>query len=396
MKAVTLGDYFKISSGGTPSRREKSYYENGDIPWIKTGDLHKVRIQQASEYITHLGVEKSSAKLFPKNTVLLAMYGATIGACSILDIEAATNQACAAFVPNEKVNISYLYYFLKSKKGDFIRDGVGGAQPNISATYLKAVDFPLPPLETQKKIAAVLEKADQLRKNCQQMEQELNSLTPSVFIDMFGDPVTNPKGWDKAPLSAIIDEFLGGKSLVAADDQNTEFSNRVLKISAVTSGEFKPKESKPLPNEYEPQAEHFVKAGDLLFSRANTTELVGATTMVYDDHKGLVLPDKLWRFVWKDDNSLSPVFIWQQLCEAGVRKEMSKLSSGSGGSMKNISKGKLKTLSVILPPLELQKNFELVYTKLRAELSHNKKQIQLAEEVFSSLMQKAFKGELKL
>ncbi|WOQ86411.1 restriction endonuclease subunit S [Vibrio cholerae] len=204
MEFVTLGDLFKISSGGTPSRREKSYYDNGDIPWIKTGDLHKCRIQQASEYITQLGLDKSSAKLFPKGTVLLAMYGATIGACSILDIEAATNQACAAFLPNEKVDTNYLYYFLISKKNDFIRDGVGGAQPNISATYLKTVSFPLPPLETQKKIAAVLEKADQLRKDCKLLEQELNSLAQSVFIDMFGDPVTNPKGWEIVTIGDLL------------------------------------------------------------------------------------------------------------------------------------------------------------------------------------------------
>lgn len=242
----------------------------------------------------------------------------------------------------------------------------------------------------------MLEKADQLRKDCQQMEQELNSLSQSVFIEMFGDPVTNPKGWKVATLSTIVDDFLGGKSLVAADDKNTEFTNRVLKISAVTSGEFKPKESKPLPNDYIPQADHFISAGDLLFSRANTTELVGATTMVFDEYTGLVLPDKLWRFIWKDKSSLSPIFIWRQLCEAAVRKEISKLSSGSGGSMKNISKGKLKTLPVVLPPLKLQKKFELIYMNLREQIGCNKQQLILSEQAFSSLMQKTFNGELQL
>ncbi|MCS6129514.1 restriction endonuclease subunit S [Shewanella baltica] len=393
---IPLGELFSISSGGTPSRKEPSYYEDGNIAWIKTGDLHVKRIFEASEYITQEGLDNSSAKLFPAGAVLVAMYGATIGACSILEIEAATNQACAAFLPNSEVDTLYLYYFLKSKKNDFVRDGVGGAQPNISATYLKMVEIPLPPLETQKQIAAVLEKADQLRKDCKLLEQELNSLAQSVFIDMFGDPVTNPKGWSVAPLSTIVDDFLGGKSLVAADDLNTKFTNRVLKISAVTSGEFKPQESKPLPNDYVPQTEHFVKVGDLLFSRANTTELVGATTMVFDEYKGLVLPDKLWRFVWKDKSLLSPIFIWQQLNEAAVRKEISKLSSGSGGSMKNISKGKLKTLPVILPPLELQQKFERVYMKLREKHGSNKQQIILSEQMFNSLMQKAFSGQLNL
>lgn len=396
MKSVTLGSFLIIQSGGTPSRREKSYYDGGDIAWVKTGDLHQKYIQQCSEYITKAGLDNSAAKLFPKGTVLLAMYGATIGACSILEIEASTNQACAAFLPNEKIDTQYLYYFLKSKKVDFIRDGVGGAQPNISAAYLKSVKIPLPPLEIQKKIADVLEKADQLRKDCQQMEHELNGLAQAVFIDMFGDPVTNPKGFAKLALSSLVKDFLGGKSLVAADDQSTLYKNKVLKISAVTSGEFKAEENKPLPNDYEPHSEHFIKDRDLLFSRANTTELVGATTMVFGDYEGLVLPDKLWRFVWKNDEAISPVFIWQQLSVLSMRKEISKLSSGSGGSMKNISKGKLYTLPVIVPSLAEQQRFEEFYTKLRQEQKHNIAMKDSSEEAFQSLMQKAFKGELKL
>ncbi|EGR0603895.1 restriction endonuclease subunit S [Vibrio cholerae] len=300
---------------------------------------------------------------------------------------------------SELIDPDYLFRFLSMDETQERIRHLGKKTTNISnldrVRFLQ-LQIPLPPLETQKKIAAVLEKADQLRKDCKLLEQELNSLAQSVFIDMFGDPVTNPKGWDKVPLSKIADDFLGGKSLVAAEDQSTFYKNRVLKISAVTSGEFKPQESKPLPNDYEPQDEHFVKAGDLLFSRANTTELVGATAMVFDEHTGLVLPDKLWRFVWKDEKSLSPVFIWQQLCEAGVRKEISKLSSGSGGSMKNISKGKLNTLQIVFPPLALQQKFERIYLKLRVELSNNQQQIKFADQAFNALMQKAFKGELTL
>ena len=296
------------------------------------------------------------------------------------------------------VDRDYLFYVLSSDEFQYILQTQmkGGIQKHLGHQTISKQVIPLPPLETQKKIAAVLEKADQLRKDCQQMEQELNSLAQSVFIDMFGDPVTNPKGWEKSPLSSITEDFLGGKSLVASDDNNTEFTNRVLKISAVTSGEFKPNESKPLPNDYQPQDEHFVQVGDLLFSRANTTELVGATSMVFEEYKNLLLPDKLWRFIWNKEKPVSVVFIWQQLCGEAVRKEISKLSSGSGGSMKNISKGKLKTLPVILPPIELQEKFERVYMKLRAELQNNKQQIQSSEHAFSSLMQKAFKGELNL
>ncbi|HGE6115377.1 TPA: restriction endonuclease subunit S [Vibrio cholerae] len=335
-------------------------------------------------------------KLCKKGDIIICVR-ATIGDLNWADKEYCLGRGVAGLrAHDEKLDSKYLWYFIASIEDELYRNSTGSTFPQINKKVIESLKIPLPPLETQKQIAAVLEKADQLRQDCKLLEQELNSLAQSVFIDMFGDPVTNPKGWDKVSLSKIADDFLGGKSLVAAEDQSTFYKNRVLKISAVTSGEFKPQESKPLPNDYEPQDEHFVKAGDLLFSRANTTELVGATAMVFDEHTGLVLPDKLWRFVWKDEKSLSPVFIWQQLCEAGVRKEISKLSSGSGGSMKNISKGKLNTLQIVFPPLALQQKFERIYLKLRVELSNNQQQIKFADQAFNALMQKAFKGELTL
>ncbi len=297
------------------------------------------------------------------------------------------------------VDPDYLFRFLTKNETQQAIRNLGKQTTNISnldrVRFLE-LKIPLPPLKTQKQIAAVLEKADQLRKDGQQMEQELNQLAQAVFIEMFGDPVTNPKGWSTATLAEIVKDFQGGKSIVAADDDSSTYTNRVLKISAVTSGEFKSLESKPLPNDYVPPAMHFIKKGDLIFSRANTTELVGATAMVFDAPDNILLPDKLWRIVWKDEASLSPIFFWKLFCNEGMRAEISALSSGSGGSMKNISKGKLNTLRVIAPPLELQNKFEAIYLSVRANMSVNSKLSEEADQSFSTLMQKAFSGELNL
>ncbi|HGS4675677.1 restriction endonuclease subunit S [Vibrio paracholerae] len=393
MEFVTLGDLFKISSGGTPSRREKSYYDNGDIPWIKTGDLHKCRIQQASEYITQLGLDKSSAKLFPKGTVLLAMYGATIGACSILDIEAATNQACAAFLPNEKVDTNYLYYFLISKKNDFIRDGVGGAQPNISATYLKTVSFPLPPLETQKQIAAVLEKADQLRKDGKLLEQELNSLAQSLFIDMFGDPVTNPKGWDVRALSNVVVSIQGGKSPKCESRPALNNEWGILKLSAVTGGLYRPDQNKAILEGTLPNPDIELKQGDLLFTRKNTYELVGACAYVRETPEQLMLPDLIFRFQMPEQLK---VYLWGLLNNQSFNLKVRALASGAAGSMPNIAKSKLYDLTLPLPPeSEIEK-----YTRSIVgiwEQQDTLKELRGSYQAnFNALMQKAFKGELTL
>ena len=183
-----LGEIFTISSGGTPNKNEKSYYINGTIPWVKTGDLKDQYVLNGIECITEEGLNNSSAKLFPKDTVLVAMYGATIGACSILSYEASTNQACAAFLPCEDVIPEYLFYFLSGRKDQFIKDGVGGAQPNISAGYLKNVEFELVSLGEQQKVIDRLSKVDDLISFRKQQLSELDELVKARFVEMFGDP----------------------------------------------------------------------------------------------------------------------------------------------------------------------------------------------------------------
>ena len=207
-----LGELYKITSGGTPSRNRSEYYENGTIPWVKTGDLKDKYLFETDEKISQLGLENSSARIYLKNTVLLAMYGATIGATSILKIDAATNQACAAFSPREDVLPEYLYVFLESQKDKFIKDAVGGAQPNLSAGYLKNIEFDYPPLEQQTKITRTLNQIDELLFLRKQQLEKLDELVKARFVEMFGDE----QAFNKETLSQNVEEmFIGpfGSSL---------------------------------------------------------------------------------------------------------------------------------------------------------------------------------------
>ena len=180
-----LGDLYKITSGGTPSRKHLEYYQDGTIPWIKTGDLKEKYLYITEENITEIGLNNSSARIYPKDTVLIAMYGATIGASSILKIEAATNQACAAFTKRDDIIPEYLYAFLESQQSRFINDAVGGAQPNISAGYLKEIDMPLIPIEEQQRIAALLDKVSDLIAKRRAQLEKLEDLVKSRFVELF-------------------------------------------------------------------------------------------------------------------------------------------------------------------------------------------------------------------
>jgi type I restriction enzyme S subunit len=151
-----IGKLFHTTSGGTPSRKNSSYY-NGDIPWVKSGELDRGIIYNTEEKITEEAVKNSSAKLFPKKTLLIALYGATIGKLAFLGIEAATNQAICGIFENENIDSKYLYHYLFFRRPKLISQGTGGAQPNISQTILKKLKFPLAPLPIQRAIVTKIE-----------------------------------------------------------------------------------------------------------------------------------------------------------------------------------------------------------------------------------------------
>ena len=154
---TTLGEVGTWQSGGTPSRSNKSYY-GGNIPWLKTGDLNDGLISDIPESITEEAVASSSAKINPTGSVLIAMYGATIGKLGILTFPATTNQACCACIEFNAITQLYLFYFLLSQRSTFISKGGGGAQPNISKEIIVNTFIPLPPLSDQQRIIMEIEK----------------------------------------------------------------------------------------------------------------------------------------------------------------------------------------------------------------------------------------------
>ena len=153
---TTLGNIGTWQAGGTPNRSNKEYY-GGNIPWLKTGDLNDNFIISIPESITEEAVSKSSAKLNPKGSVLMAMYGATIGKLGILTFPATTNQACCACIQYDAVVQLYLFYYLMSQRSSFIEKGGGGAQPNISKEIIINTAIPVPPLSEQSRIVAQID-----------------------------------------------------------------------------------------------------------------------------------------------------------------------------------------------------------------------------------------------
>jgi type I restriction enzyme S subunit len=186
---MKLADVCKtFTSGGTPSRKRSDYFENGTIPWIRTKELNDGLISEAAEFITLEAIKNSSAKMLPKDTVLLAMYGATVGKLGVLGFESSCNQACAAMVPKDGVvDYRFLYYLLLNHRDLIVSQATGGAQQNLSGELIKGFTFDFPTYEEQKAISEVLWQLDEKIAANKVLSKTLEDIAQTIFKSWFID-----------------------------------------------------------------------------------------------------------------------------------------------------------------------------------------------------------------
>lgn len=210
MEYTSIGESCSVVSGGTPSRSKNEYWENGNIPWIKIGNIKSKYVNEYDELITEQGLNNSSAKLLKKGTILYTIF-ATLGEVGILDIEACTNQAIAGInITDSRITTDYLYYYLKSKK-DYVNNiGRGVAQNNINLTTLKNFEIPLINVDKQLNIVEILEKVERMICLKEKEIDDLDLLIKARFIEMFGEPVNNDKVWVKDSVERLCREIYGG------------------------------------------------------------------------------------------------------------------------------------------------------------------------------------------
>ncbi|EJB0230093.1 restriction endonuclease subunit S [Vibrio vulnificus] len=310
--------------------------------------------------------------------------------------KALLNQRIIKISEKEGLDKGYLFYFLMSAVKSIAALGKEAVISNVSVNDFKALLIPLPPLETQKQIAAVLEKADQLRKDCQQMEQELNSLAQSVFIDMFGDPVTNPKGWEVRKLKEFyISEKDGTKcgpfGSALKKEEFVESGVPVWNMDNIAlNGTFRDGASLWITKQkYEELDKYSVNQGDVIISRAGTVGKMGVVKSIYEQS---IISTNLIRVRFGD--KLNPLYFVCLMTYFKTR--LKRLKVGDDGSFSHMNTGILDQLEFPYPPVEEQQKYIQFRSKLDDEIERLTSLKNEHECNFNSLMQKAFKGELNL
>lgn len=410
------------TSGGTPSRSNSRYYE-GDIPWIKSGELEDDVIDHAEEFITEGGLRNSSAKIFPKGTLLVALYGATVGKTGILAIDAATNQAVCAVMPKTNdVTTAYLHWFLRHKRPEFLGGSFGGAQPNISQKVLRETVLPLPSVDIQKSVADFLQ-AIEVRKKGETVE--VPTLPPAL--------ANVPRLVARIEaLAAKIEEARGLRRLAVEEAE-------ALKISALDA-EFKQLEGRYPHREIQEVCEvvrggsprpagssifyggdiPFIKVGDItkddgkfLYEAESTVNELGKQHSRYISEDTLMLTNsgatlgvpKITKIAgcFNDGsqaflNLSDDVFIEYLYYFFKSRTQWFRESPARGQGQPNLNTDMVKPLKFPCPPLEEQRRIVAYLDGLQGKVDALKAlQAQTQAELdalLPSVLDKAFKGEL--
>ena len=395
MKLKRLGDHCEIKNGFA---FKSSEFTDFGVPVIRISDIihGKASTQRSVKIIPSKAYENY---VISNGDILIAMSGATTGKIGRFegDESAYQNQRVGRFIPNKSsLSNDYLFILLNSLKDEIRIKSYGGGQPNISVTDLKNIKIPLPPLEEQIKIATLLSKVESLIAKRKKSIADLDELLKSTFLEMFGDPIRNEMGWAKEKFDDLLEKIDSGWSPKCEPVPSSLDEWGVLKLGAVTTCIYTETENKALLPGTQPKKNLEICTGDLLFSRKNTYELVAACAYVFKTRPRLLLPDLIFRFVLKKEAKVNPIFLWKLLTNDTQRKAIQSLAGGAAGSMPNISKTKLKTITLPIPPERLQKQFAAIVEKVETLKEKYQNSLKDLETLYGALSQKAFKGELDL
>ncbi|MFY1625729.1 restriction endonuclease subunit S [Micromonospora sp. WMMD723] len=392
-RTARLADLVKFVGGGTPTRNNPDYF-GGDIPWVTPKDMKSWGIERAQVNITDAGLAGSAARLVPAGSVLVVVRSGVLKhtlPVGVSRVPVAINQDMKAVLCGREIHPDYLARLIKANSSLILSWVRATTADNFPVEKLKEMRVSLPSVEEQRRIAEILDRADELRSKRREALAQLDELARSIFLDTFGDPVRNEHSWPRAPMGSLLSRIHSGHSPQCLSRPASQSEWGVLKLSAITSCEFLAKENKALPVGVAPKLEHAVKVGDLLFSRKNTRDLVGACALVRETPSNLLLPDLIFRLELNPDAAINKVFLQQLLVYPSKRRQIQLLASGSAGSMPNISKASLMVAEVEVPPLALQQEFARQIEAIEELRAAQRASLAELDALFASLQDRAFR-----
>ena len=375
-----LGEVLETTSGGTPSKSHKEYYEGGTIPWLRSGEVSKGDIYDAELYITEEGLKKSSAKLFPIDTVLIAMYGATVGQVGILKSTMCTNQAICGILPNKDFHPNFLKYVLLANKKNYLKQAIGGAQPNISQQVIKSTYIPVIKFSEQESVVSELDKINELIRLKKEQLKDYDNLAQSIFYEMFGDPVENEKGWEVKKLGDVCSQITDGTHNSPTNTEKGDFmyvTAKNIKRDGIILDNITYVDANTHQSIYSRCNPEY---GDVLYIKDGATTGI-ATINNLKEEFSLLSSVALLKLGDEIVNYYLKAVLNTQSLYNSIRSNM------GGAAITRLTLVKIKAIRIPLPPLSLQRLFAQRIEQIEREKSEVQKSIQDLETLLASRMQ---------
>ena len=266
------------------------------------------------------------------------------------------NQRVCRLLAKKGTNEEYLRFAMMKVLKEIERRTAFVTVKHLSAKELNKLQLVVPDLSTQNKVAEILSRLEKIIGLRRQELKRLDDLIKARFVELFGDPIKNPKGWDVVKLSECLERIDNGKSFTCDSNAREGAFPAILKLSAATYGDYRRYENNALLDEKQFVESVEVHRGDLLFTRKNTPDLVGMAAYVFETPEKLMMPDLIFRLVTNE--RMTPIFLWQLINNREFRPVIQGISGGSAKSMSNISKERLKNIEIICPTISEQKKLE--------------------------------------
>lgn len=386
---MNLGDFASFTNGGTPARSRPEFW-NGDIPWITGADIDESGMITPRATISLAAVQSSNTQVLAAGTVVLLTRTA-VGKVGITPRPMAINQDITGVTPSDEMDTRYLMWFLRAKAPALVQKARGATIKGVTRADVASLAIDPPSLAEQRRIAAILDRADAIRAKRRQVLAHLDSLTQSIFHDMFGDP--GEDRWERIPFGELVPRVDSGTSPNCESRPADADEWGVLKLGAVTYGRFRPDQNKAYLGDAYRMAANEVKNGDVLMTRKNTRDLVGAVALVDEVRPRLLLPDLVFR-LHLDLSRLDRWYFQALMMNRRKRPAIQDLASGSASSMPNISKARLARLPIETPPLPLQRAFASRVERIERHRVVVHAALAASDELFASLQSRAFLGVL--
>lgn len=390
MKQVKLGEICEVVSGSTPKTNIAEYWD-GDLEWITPAELDDETyiIKESHRKITRAAVQKTGLKPFPKGTVILSSR-APIGKVAIAGKEMYCNQGFKNLICSESVDNRYLYWYLKGHTDYLNALGRGATFKELSKNIVENIEIPLPELDKQIMYSNILKKCCDIMMVLKQQMTQYELLIKSRFVELFGDPSINPKGWNEVNISEITSGKVSNGFFAKRSDYIKDGNVSVLGVANVVNRMYS--QCKNLPKAYGTKSDikkFQVQYGDLLFCRSSlVAEGIGKASVVpVDVPKGVLFECHVIRLVL-DLEKCVPEYIQMLTTTDYYRKQI--LAQSKTATMTTIGQDGILKTNVLLPPVELQKQFLHVVQQTEKLKSITQKSINELQLLFDSLMQKYF------